>query len=51
MSIPVAKFRDVADGVQPGQFMIGDREPVASLADLDPIYKRLLDEVATFGRP
>jgi len=29
----VAKFRDVADGIQPGQFMIGDREPVASLAD------------------
>ena len=47
MSIPVAKFRDVADGVQPGQFMIGDREPVASLADLDPIYKRLLDEPVT----
>jgi hypothetical protein len=44
MSITVAKFRDVADGVQPGQFMIGDREPVASLADLNPIYKRLLDE-------
>src|SRR5207247_2314711 len=44
VSITVAKFRDVAEGVQPGQFMIGDREPVASLADLDPIYKRLLDE-------
>jgi PPOX class probable F420-dependent enzyme len=27
--------------------MIGDREPVASLADLDPIYKRLLDEPVT----
>ena len=47
MSITVAKFRDVAEGVQPGQFMIGDREPVASLADLDPIYKRLLDEPVT----
>jgi hypothetical protein len=35
VSITVAKFRDVADGIQPGQFMIGDREPVASLADLD----------------
>ena len=58
MSITVAKFRDVADGIQPGQFMVGDREPVASLADLDPVYKRLLDEpvtavvaVTTFGRP
>ena len=38
MSITVAKFRDVADGIQPGQFMIGDREPVASLADLDPVW-------------
>ena len=47
MSITVAKFRDVAEGTQPGQFMIGDREPVASLADLDPIYKRLLDEPVT----
>jgi hypothetical protein len=35
VSISVAKFRDVADGVQPGQFMIGDREP----------------KMATFGRP
>jgi nitroimidazol reductase NimA-like FMN-containing flavoprotein (pyridoxamine 5'-phosphate oxidase superfamily) len=47
VSITVAKFRDVAEGVQPGQFMIGNREPVASLADLDPIYKRLLDEPVT----
>ena len=47
MSITVAKFRDVADGIQPGQFTIGDREPVGSLADLDPIYKRLLDEPVT----
>ena len=47
MSITVAKFRDVAEGTQPGQFMIGEREPVTSLADLDPIYKRLLDEPVT----
>jgi PPOX class probable F420-dependent enzyme len=47
MTITVAKFRDVADGIQPGQFMIGEREPVASLADLDPIFKRLLDEPVT----
>ena len=44
MSITVAKFKDVADGTQPGQFTIGDRDSVASLADLDPSYKRLLDE-------
>jgi PPOX class probable F420-dependent enzyme len=47
VSITVAKFRDVANGRQPGQFTIGDREPVGSLADLDPIYKRLLDEPVT----
>jgi len=47
MTITVAKFRDVADGIQPGQFMIGEREPVASLTELDPIYKRLLDEPVT----
>ena len=55
MAITVAKFRDVAKGTQPGQFMIGDREPVSSLADLDPSYKQLLDErvtavVAVMGR-
>jgi PPOX class probable F420-dependent enzyme len=47
MSITVAKFKDVANGTQPGQFTIGDRVPVASLTDLDPIYKRLLDERVT----
>jgi PPOX class probable F420-dependent enzyme len=47
VSITVAKFKDVAEGTQPGQFTIGEREPVASLADLDPIYKRLLDERVT----
>jgi nitroimidazol reductase NimA-like FMN-containing flavoprotein (pyridoxamine 5'-phosphate oxidase superfamily) len=47
VTITVAKFKDVADGTQPGQFTIGDRETVASLADLDPSYKRLLDERVT----
>ena len=47
MAITVAKFKDVAEGTQPGQFMIGERRPVTSLADLDPVYKRLLDEPVT----
>ena len=47
MAITVAKFRDVADGTQEGQFMIGDREKVEGLDALDPIYKRLLDEPVT----
>jgi nitroimidazol reductase NimA-like FMN-containing flavoprotein (pyridoxamine 5'-phosphate oxidase superfamily) len=47
MTITVAKFKDVAEGTQPGQFTIGDRENVGGLADLDPVYKRLLDEPVT----
>jgi len=47
MSIKVAKFLDVAEGTQAGQFTIGDREAVSSLENLDPIYKRLLDEPVT----
>ena len=47
MTIIVAKFRDVAEGTQPGQFTIGDREPATSLNDLDPSFKRLLDEPVT----
>ncbi|TCK26552.1 pyridoxamine 5'-phosphate oxidase family protein [Pseudonocardia endophytica] len=47
MAITVTKFRDVADGLQEGQFQIGDRAAVASLTDLDPVYRQLLDEPIT----
>ena len=47
MTFTVAKFKDVADGTQPGQFTIGDREKVSSLSDLAPIYRQLLDEPVT----
>lgn len=47
MAIKVAKFRDVADGTQAGQFMIGDREKVDTLDAVDPIYKTLMDEPVT----
>lgn len=47
MTFTVAKFLDVADGLQPNQFTVGEREKVATLDDLDPIYKRLLDEPVT----
>ena len=55
MSIPVANIKDVSQGTQPGQFTVGDRGELRSLSDLDPIYKRLLDEpvtaiVAVLGR-
>ncbi|MGY1602940.1 pyridoxamine 5'-phosphate oxidase family protein [Geodermatophilus sp. SYSU D00815] len=47
MSIPVARFRDVADGTQPGQFQVGDHDGVQSLDQLDPVYRQLLDEPIT----
>jgi hypothetical protein len=39
----IANFRHVADGVQEGQFSVGARKRAASLDDLDPIYRQLLD--------
>ena len=47
MAITVARFIDVADGVQPGQFTVGDHVSIDSLPDLDPIYKQLLDDPVT----
>ena len=44
MAITVAKFRDVANGTQPGQFAVGDHASVNSLNDLEPQYKMLVDE-------
>lgn len=44
MGIKVAKFRDVANGLQAGQFAVGDHDTVESLANLDPMYKQLLDK-------
>lgn len=45
--ITVAKFKDVAEGLQAGQFSIGTREKVSGLGGLDPIYKDLLDRPIT----
>ncbi len=47
MAITVAKFRDVANGTQPGQFEVGEHAVVSSLDDLDATYKPLLDEPVT----
>lgn len=47
MTISVARFLDVAAGVQPGQFTVGDHVSVGSLADLDPLYRQLLDDPVT----
>ena len=43
----IANFRSVAKGLQPGQFAVGERNQASSLKDLDPKYKRLLDEPVT----
>lgn len=47
MSFRIATFLDVAEGLQPGQFTVGDRGQLDSLDQLDPIYKKLLDEPIT----
>ena len=47
LSIKVAKFRDVSAGTQPGQFAVGDRSTIDSLADLEPSFKKLMDEPVT----
>ena len=38
---------DVANGLQPGQFAVGERTTIRSLSELDPIYKALLDRPIT----
>ncbi len=43
MTIQVAQFLHVADGLQPKQFSVGAHEEISSLDDLDPTYKQLLD--------
>ena len=47
MAIAVARFLDVANGLQPNQFTVGGHDEIKSLSDLDPIYRRLLDEPVT----
>ncbi len=47
MSFFVANFRDVASGLQEGQFVIGERRRAEGLDDLDPIYRELLDRPIT----
>jgi len=44
VGIKLAKFRDVSEGLQAGQFAVGERTSVNSLVDLDPMYKQLLDK-------
>jgi PPOX class probable F420-dependent enzyme len=47
MAFKHASFLDVAEGLQPKQFTIGDRASLESLADLPADYRRLLDDPVT----
>jgi PPOX class probable F420-dependent enzyme len=47
MSIALYKFLDISEGLQEDQFKIGSRGTIESLEDLNPIYKRLLDDPVT----
>jgi PPOX class probable F420-dependent enzyme len=44
MALTVAKFLDVADGLQPNQFSVGDRYQINSISELDETYKQLMDK-------
>jgi PPOX class probable F420-dependent enzyme len=55
MSVTVAKFLDVAEGLQANQFSVGSHDDIASISDLDPTYKQLMDKpyacvMAVMGR-
>ncbi len=43
----IANFKHVANGLQEGQFAVGERQRAAHLADLDPAYRALLDRPVT----
>lgn len=47
MTFRVARFLDVADGLQEGQFTVGDHDELDSLSELEPTYRQLLDEPVT----
>ncbi len=42
--VQVARFLDVAEGLQPNQFTVGSKEQINSISDLDETYKQLMDK-------
>jgi PPOX class probable F420-dependent enzyme len=44
MSVSVARFLDVAEGLQPKQFSIGSKDRIDSISELDETYKQLMDK-------
>jgi nitroimidazol reductase NimA-like FMN-containing flavoprotein (pyridoxamine 5'-phosphate oxidase superfamily) len=47
MSFKVSNFKHVAEGLQEGQFTVGERSELERLEDLDPRYRQLLDDPVT----
>jgi len=47
MNFIIANFRHGVDGLQEGQFAVGERKRAVGLDDLDPIYRQLLDRPIT----
>ncbi len=53
--VTVARFLDVAEGLQPNQFSVGGHEEITSISNLDDTYKQLMDKpfacvMAVMGR-
>jgi len=42
--VQVARFLDVAEGLQPNQFTVGKKDQINSISDLDETYKQLMDK-------
>ncbi len=42
--VQVARFLDIAEGLQPKQFSVGSKEQIDSISDLDETYKQLMDK-------
>jgi len=49
MPFVIANFRHVADGLQEGQFAIGERKRAASLDELDRIWTKYTGNQPPYG--
>lgn len=45
--IKYSSFLDVAEGLQPNQFTVGDRTTITSLEELPDVYRQLLNDPVT----
>ena len=49
MAFKIARFLDIADGLQANQFSIGSRDP--SIDERRVLFECPIDRIATFGKP